>query len=176
MLARTAVTLILVMLPTLSHAVPACENPTHPLPALGSCLEVVAKIGKEAKQYPYLYEWSHHPSGTFNEMKLPRTWIDGDSHYTYRCAVTVNTVEDHEADGDSFSFKDISTVAKRIVKACLLRERGIRPQVGSDLIGFFHRPRLVRVDLYSVRMEDGDRGHWPGLVGDGNGTALVDVG
>ncbi|KAI4120507.1 MAG: hypothetical protein LQ338_006972 [Usnochroma carphineum] len=133
-------------------AVPICENQMHPLPAVSSCLHLITIIVKEAKSYPYLYDWSHHPSG-FNQMKLPRTWVDTSAQFTYRCAVTVDTTEGHEEDNDSFTFRDISIVTQRIVGECLLRERGIRPQIGSDLIGFFNMPKTVRVSLRSVRLE-----------------------
>ncbi|KAI4178173.1 MAG: hypothetical protein LQ348_005669 [Seirophora lacunosa] len=89
----------------------------------------------------------------FNQKQLPRTWVDNSPAYSYQCAVTVDTIAGTpEDEGDSFTYKDISVVAARIVDHCLKRERGLRPQVGSDLIGFLHIPKLVRVWVHSVRL------------------------
>lgn len=162
-------TIILNLLLYLCDADPMCENPANPLPTIGSCLHVVAKIWTESDEYPYLYEWSHHPNGD-NDMKLPRTWTDESSYYSYRCAITVDTIRGHEKDADSFSFKDVSIVANRIINECLLPEHGIRPQIGTDLIGFFHRPKLVGVYLHSVRWDSLDKANKTSLISTGNGT------
>ena len=142
----------LICLAQLCTSVPTCENSMHPLPTLSSCLLVIGKIIKDAQKHPFLYEWSRHPdSSVVDEMKLPRTWIDTEGPFTYHCAVTVDLIRGREKKKDSFSFKDIVIVAQRIVNACLITDRGIRPQVGWDLVGFFEEPKVVRVALYSVR-------------------------
>lgn len=116
-------------------------------------MKLITSILTEAKTHPYLYEWTHHPDpGGFHQMKLPHTWIDHTRPYTYQCAITLETVPDAGVDGDSFTLKDVCTVADRIVDKCLATERGLRPQIGFDLIGFMHRPKLVRVYLHSVRL------------------------
>ena len=132
--------------------IPTCENSMHPLPTPSSCLAVIGKIIKDAQKHPFLYEWSRHPdSSVVDEMKLPRTWIDTEGPYTYHCAVTVDLIRGREKKKDSFTFKDVALVAQRVVNACLITEHGIRPQVGSDLVGFFESPKVVRVAVYSVR-------------------------
>ncbi|KAL8727993.1 MAG: hypothetical protein Q9181_005497 [Wetmoreana brouardii] len=124
----------------------------HPLPTFGSCLSVIQTIHHESKTYPFLYTWSHH-GHEFDEQRLPRTWISEDekSHFTYVCVVTIDLIQGHEEDEDSFTFKDVAFVANTIVTECLSRERGIRPQVGWEMIGFFRRPKVVKVRVGSVR-------------------------
>ncbi|KAL8647454.1 MAG: hypothetical protein Q9210_005551 [Variospora velana] len=135
---------------------PVCENPLHGLPALSGCLQLIATILAEAKTYPYLYDWTRNPNPLgFNQKKLPHTWVDRTPPYTYQCAVTIDTIPGagtEDVEGDSFTYKDVSVVAKRIVNQCLRREGGLRPQIGWDLIGFIHRPRVVRVWVHSVRL------------------------
>lgn len=145
------VTLIFLLHPCAT--VPTCENPMHPLPALSSCLHLISTILTQAKTHPFLYEWTHHPDprGLY-QMQLPHTWVDDTPPFTYQCAITIDTVPNAEEEGDSFSFKDVVVVANRIVNKCLHTHRGLRPQIGFDVIGFIHRPKLVRVYLYSVRL------------------------
>ncbi|KAL9596510.1 MAG: hypothetical protein Q9179_004590 [Wetmoreana sp. 5 TL-2023] len=146
--------LLLLFLLHLCTATPTCENQMHPLPPLSSCVSVIQNIYHEAKAHPFLYTWSHH-AHAFDEQDLPRTWISEDekSYFTYVCVVTVDLVQGHEDEEDSFTFKDVAYVANTIVRDCLTRERGMRPQVGWEMIGFFHRPKVVRVSLGSVRKE-----------------------
>lgn len=142
----------LVLLTQFCTAIPTCENSLHPLPTLSSCVHLIGIILKEAQKYPFLYEWSRHPdSSGVDEMKLPRTWIDTEGPYTYHCAVTVDLIRGHDKERDSFTFKDIAIVTQRIINACMITERGIRPQVGWDLVGFFEEPKVVKVSLYSAR-------------------------
>ena len=168
-----SVTLLLVF-SKVSAATPSCENSMHPLPALASCLHLIGAIYGESKDHPFLYHWSHNPSG-FDEKQLPKTWIDGPSHYTYSCAVTVDLIKGHEKDGDSFSIKDVSTIANNIVNECLLPAHGIRPQIGYESIGFFHRPKIVRVHLYSVRLGNEATSNRTSSIYSGNSTGLVEV-
>ena len=148
----TRLLLSLALLAQFCTAIPTCENSMHPLPTLGSCIHLISKIIKDSQKHPFLYEWSHYPdSSLVDEMKLPRTWIDNEGPYTYHCAVTVDLIKGHERDKDSFTFKDIAVITQKIFNECLLTEAGIRPQVGSDLVGFFREPRVVRVTLYSAR-------------------------
>ena len=46
---------------------------------------------------------------------------------------------------------DIAKVANEIVRDCLARERGIRPQVGWMGVGMFEEPHVVRVTIGSAR-------------------------
>ncbi|KAL9016020.1 MAG: hypothetical protein Q9185_006615 [Variospora sp. 1 TL-2023] len=147
--------LLLHFTPT-TTATPVCENPLHGLPALSGCLKLIAAILAEAKTYPYLYEWTRHPDPLdSNQRQLPHTWVDRSPPYTYQCAVTIDTMSGTgtlDVEGDSFTYRDVSVVASRVVNQCLRSERGIRPQIGWDLIGFIHRPKVVRVWVHSMRL------------------------
>ncbi|KAL8923351.1 MAG: hypothetical protein Q9208_004621 [Pyrenodesmia sp. 3 TL-2023] len=125
----------------------------EPNEASAKYMQLISTIRTEAKTHPFLYEWTHHPDPRgFHQMQLPHTWIDRTPPYTYQCAITLETVPNTEEDGDNFSFKDVCVVADRIVNKCLYTERGLRPQIGFDVIGILHRPQLVRVYLHSVRL------------------------
>ena len=76
-----------------------------------------------------------------------------------------------DTEEDSFTFRDVVVVAERIVISCLMRERGIRPQVGWEGIGFFRKPRVVRVEVESVRRRDVGR-----FVGGRRGEGTVVLG
>ncbi|KAL8807199.1 MAG: hypothetical protein Q9182_000881 [Xanthomendoza sp. 2 TL-2023] len=144
----------------LAAAEPTCENLPHPLPAVDSCLKLINTIHNIALLQPYLYHWSRHPSNTeHNARRLPRHWTDparrGPSPYTYFCTITVDVMEGHEEDGaDSFGFNEVADTAMEIVQGCLKRERGLRPQVGWDGVGFLQEPQVVRVRVGSVRGVD----------------------
>lgn len=162
--------ILLLLLPFLPpiHAIPQCENPPHPLPALSSCLYLVHQIHHDAKTQPYLYHWSRHPS-KFDERRLPATWIESASPYTYVCSVSVDLVRGHEAEEESFTYKDVADAVDRVVRDCLTPvERGMRPMVGWEMIGFFKRPEVVRVQVGSTRRSSG--GLVLGTLGRGNRT------
>ncbi|KAL8660696.1 MAG: hypothetical protein Q9202_006310 [Teloschistes flavicans] len=162
------VTLSLSLLPP-TDAEPQCENPPHPLPALSSCLWLVQQIYHEAKTNPYLYTWSHTPS-QFDERLLPAVWIESVSPYTYVCSVRVDLVRGHEAEEDSFTYKDVAKAVSQIVSDCLTpAERGIRPMVGWEMVGYLKRPEVVRVEVGST-MRKGREGE--GVLRVGNSTTV----
>lgn len=167
--------LLLLTLSLTTHATPECENPPHPLPSLSSCLYLIHQIHRDAKTHPYLYRWSHHPT-KFDERLLPATWIESASPYTYVCSVSVDLVHGHEGEEESFTYKDVADAVNRVVSKCLTPvERGIRPMVGWEMIGFFKRPEVVRVQVGSTR-RSGGLVLGMGTLGRGNRTASLRAG
>ncbi|KAI4187383.1 MAG: hypothetical protein L6R41_002842 [Letrouitia leprolyta] len=179
--------ILLLLYPPFLHASddrkPECENQVLPLPPVSSCSHLINTIYQRSLKEPFLYHWSRIPSSEPYTETLPRTFIDSPppAEFTYICALTVDVFTGHEKDrGDSFGYLDIVRAANEILKQCLKRERGIRPQVGWMGIGFLEIPQVIGVSLGSLRRMEGGT-WWDGrrvvdiVEGGGNGTGIVEV-
>lgn len=69
-----------------------------------------------------------------------------------------------EGEGDAFRYLDIARTADAIVWACLMRERGMRPQVGWMGVGVLEEGREVGVRVGSLRRVGKARGGGGGVL------------
>lgn len=81
-----------------------------------------------------------------------------------------------EGEGDAFRYLDIARAADAIVRACLMRERGMRPQVGWMGVGVLEKGREVGVRVGSLRRVGRGGGGGGGVLELVDGAGVREVG